>query len=214
MPLKLGCSRYSASIKRRSYPARQFFAVFFVLSFVVAPVSAALMPVTTNILNEQRAKWALAGITSYVYEGSAECFCLPEFVAPHRVTVTNGVVTELLFADTLLPDGSPDSLRSYLPIEGLFDFLQGRIDGKWMTVEAMFDPALGYPVMLFTDLSAQIADDQYGFRIESLTSVPVPVPGTVPLLLLSLLGVVGFGRRWQMGRRYKWIFLPIQVLAA
>ena len=101
----------------------------------------------------------------------------------------------------MLPDDNPLSMQFYLPIEGLFDLLQDRIDQNWMTVEAMFDPTLGYPLTFFTDFSAQIADDEFSFELDSLTSapVPVPVPGTVPLLLLSLIGVVGFRRRRQVG---------------
>lgn len=203
MHLRLGFFRSSAPIQRRAWTAQQLLAVFFAFSFVIAPVRAALMPVTTDILNEQRAQWELSGINSYIYEGNAGCFCLPDFVAPHRVTVINGAVTELLFTDTMLPDDSPLNMQSYLPIEGLFDLLQDRVDQNWMTVEAMFDPTLGYPLILFTDFSVQIADDEFSFEIDLLTSVPVPVPvpmpGTVPLLLLSLVGVVGFRRRRQVG---------------
>ena len=181
----------------RAPAARHLLALFFACACVVAPVRAALMPVTTDILDQQRAKWTASGITSYIYEGSAGCFCPPDFVAPHRVSVTNGAVTELLFADTLLPDNDPFHLQFYLPVEGLFDLLQGRIDQNWLTVDAMFDPVLGYPMIFFTDFSAQIADDEYSFGIDSLAAVPVT--GTAPLILLSLFGVVGFRRRRRVG---------------
>ncbi|MDX1735124.1 MAG: DUF6174 domain-containing protein [Halioglobus sp.] len=168
-------------------------AVLFLGSFLALPARAALLPVTTDILNEQRDKWSLGGISSYVYEGSALCFCIPDFVRPHRVTVINGAVTELFFADTLLPDNDPVSLQFYLPVEGFLDLLQDRIDDNWMTVEAMFDPALGYPLSFFTDFSDQIADDEYWFTIESL--VEVPLSGTALLLLLSLAVVARFRLR-------------------
>lgn len=189
-------SRSFVSLWLRAGAARKFLVVLFTFACVVAPVRAALMPVTTDILNQQRAKWALSGISSYNYEGRAWCFCGPDFVAPHRVVVTDGTVTELLFADTLLPDDEPGHLQYYLPVEALFDFLQFRVDQNWRTVDAMFDPVLGYPSNFFTDYSAQIADDEYWFDIDSLASVPVP--GTALLILLSLVGLVGFQCRKQM----------------
>ncbi|MCB1688983.1 MAG: hypothetical protein KDI33_10870 [Halioglobus sp.] len=196
MHLEYGLPVSPAPIERSRGKDPLLLTVFFALFFVAAPLRAALMPVTTDVLNEQRAKWALSGIASYIYEGSAECFCLPDFVAPHRVTVANGVVTELLFADTLLPDANPGSQYAYLPVEDFFDLLQARIDNNWVRVEAMFDPTLGYPLQFYTDFSEQLADEEYGFRIHSLFPVTVPSPGTLPLLLLSLAGVHGFRRRY------------------
>ena len=51
-------------------------------------------------LREARALWQEQGITSYQFELRYGCFCPPEVVRPVTITVINGVMTSMVYADS------------------------------------------------------------------------------------------------------------------
>ncbi|MEM1314752.1 MAG: DUF6174 domain-containing protein [Pseudomonadota bacterium] len=168
-----------------------------------APAQAVMQPVTQAILDQQRALWESQGIEDYGYAIQKSCFCVLDFVRPHRVTVEAGALTELLFEDTLLPDlTSPP--QAFGPFEALFDELQLNLDNDVETLEAMFDP-LGFPTMYFRDLGVLIQDDDLtvtvrDFAVLQRPAAEVPLPATVWLLgaaaaALAAGGAAGAARR-------------------
>ena len=69
-----------------------------------------------------RTRWEANGPESYTYRYRLSCFCPPQLLETARVTVTEGVVTDVYLLDSDAP-APPDTYDLYLAIEGLFDRL-------------------------------------------------------------------------------------------
>ena len=117
-------------------------------------------------LESARQRWTQLGWTSYRYTLTQGCFCLPE--GPLQITVQGGVVVSAI--DTGVLGGQPVSaqrLAQLLTIDGFFD-LVGRAQRDAASVTVNFDPAQGFPVTLYIDWIAQVADDEVSYRISAV----------------------------------------------
>lgn len=105
-----------------------------------------------------RQRWALSNISSYDFTASRSCFCAPQSLRSVTVSVTNGVVTQRVYADTGEP--VPASESEFSTVEGLFDIVQAALARHAALVDASYDPALGVPLSISLDGNFQIADDE------------------------------------------------------
>lgn len=113
-----------------------------------------------------RQRWRAKGLTSYQFECQWSCHC--PFWSWARVTVRNGIVTEVVAVDT----GEPlpkEQWSTYLTIEGLFEWIESQRGLHPVELRAAFDPALGYPVSGYADISRMIADEELGFTLRALS---------------------------------------------
>ena len=87
-------------------------------------------------LNDSRSKWAAKNLKDYQYTFNWACFCPPEHNKPVVVTVRNGVVSGVKYADG---SGAVDKTKyaSYRTIEGLFEFLQDATNRKAYRIAQM-----------------------------------------------------------------------------
>ena len=126
-------------------------------------VLASLGPETSLAeLEQARELWASKGIDDYRLVGNVLCFCVgPQ--GPVTVTVNDGVVTSLIYADgaTIVPK-DPDFeeiIRSWT-MESLFDEIEMRL-GDSFHVRAEYDPVYGFPTLIEVDYDQHIFDEEY-----------------------------------------------------
>jgi hypothetical protein len=110
-----------------------------------------------------RQRWALSNIQSYDFTASRSCFCAPASLRPITVTVTNGVVTRRVYADT--GDPAPASETEFSTVEALFDIVQSALARHAAVVDTAYDPALGVPLSISIDGNFQIADDEVSYGV-------------------------------------------------
>jgi hypothetical protein len=109
-------------------------------------------------------RWAATAPASYQYTFSRSCFCLVEFTRPVVVTVRNGTVESVHYADTGAPV-APSLVPGYPTIEGVFALVDEALVKHAASVTAEYDPARGYPVRIFIDFIAAAVDDEMAYRI-------------------------------------------------
>ena len=114
-----------------------------------------------------RDRWESSGITAYAFTGGWTCFCPQEYLAEAQVAVYGGEVTGVSSADPGI-DTIPAPER-FVSIEGLFALIQEAFDRNTSSVEVSYDGTYGYPVDLFIDYDARMADEEARFTISSFT---------------------------------------------
>ena len=134
--------------------------------------------VTPEEVSIQRAVWdsqfAEGWPRDYNFDYTVQCFCMQDWTRKRRVTVVDGKITSVVFADTLR--AVPENIRSNTPtIEALMGKIsntsqdmamqggpnKGRLDVAW-------DPKFGYPMSFSEDRSEMIADDEQMITIENV----------------------------------------------
>jgi hypothetical protein len=116
-------------------------------------------------LDAARARWAAAGYDHYSALFRWLCFCVPDYVAPVRLTVQDGAIVEVSYAEGAGVQGTSDPER-YMTVDELFDLLQEAIDANAYRIDVEYHPTLGYPTDAFIDYDAMMADEERGFTLE------------------------------------------------
>ncbi len=118
-------------------------------------------------LDAARALWAAEGGDDYDMTFNWQCFCIVEVV--ERVdleiradTVEAGAVTDSGAGLT------SERLAEYQTVPELFDFIQDGIDQDAAEIRVTY-AASGYPDEAWIDYEAQLADEERGFFIHSLS---------------------------------------------
>ncbi len=121
----------------------------------------------TRAFISARARWNNSPVrTAYTYEFRQSCFCPPEITVWSRVTVIDGVVTDVR---TERGDTVPRNLRPLFPtVDRLFARLETTDDSYLEDITVRFDPQYGYPVEMNFVYSQQIADAGASYYARSL----------------------------------------------
>jgi hypothetical protein len=114
-------------------------------------------------LSLARQRWASSNIRSYDFTASRSCFCAPQSLRSVTVSVTDGVVTRRVFADTGEP--VPESDSEFSTVEGLFDIVQAALTRHAARVDASYDPVRGVPISISIDGNLQVADDEVYYGV-------------------------------------------------
>jgi hypothetical protein len=116
-------------------------------------------------LARARQRWALSNIRSYDYTAVRSCFCAPAALRPVTVTVTNGAVTQRVYADT--GDPVPSTATEFTTVEALFDIIQAAIARHAAVVDVTYDPQRGVPLSISIDNNLQAADDEVSYIVRA-----------------------------------------------
>lgn len=111
-------------------------------------------------LDDAEARWEAADLADYEMTYREVCFC-PEIII--RVTVENGQVTETVSLSEYERDEPGRT------VESLFAEIRAAIDDGAASVNAEYDADLGYPTSYFIDFSEEMADEEFGITVQSLT---------------------------------------------
>jgi hypothetical protein len=121
-------------------------------------------------LEQNRARWAAAGLTSYEYAYNKFCECHGEEPPETVVNVNDGVIVRVhhKHADSGREVPARDgSLAYYWTVEDLFDLLENAVAGE-ATVRASYDATLGYPVRVYVDYRPDLVGDEVDVRLTRL----------------------------------------------
>jgi hypothetical protein len=120
-------------------------------------------------LQAARQRWRTNGLVTYHFHfkwwGCVNCH--PNFTELVRVDVRDGSivgVTKLATGEALPPDQ-----WVHYTVEGLFDWIEGKLALHPEVIAVTFDPVLGHPVSGFVDQYSLMNDDEMGFELSSLS---------------------------------------------
>jgi Family of unknown function (DUF6174) len=112
-----------------------------------------------------RQRWAQSNVRSYDYTISRSCFCTPESMRPVTVSVTNGIVTRQVYADTGGPVAT--AIPDFTTVDALFDVIDAAFARHADRVDASYDPIRGVPLSIWIDASFQMADEEFGYSVSA-----------------------------------------------
>ena len=121
-------------------------------------------------LNQARQRWEEAGLVSYHFELSVSCECPESTSGPFVVTVVNGVVTDVDYVGSYIPDDFDESairIDGRRTIDEFFDSIEDAID-EGVRIDVSYDTTVGYPTTVWLDLDAIAADGGDASRISNL----------------------------------------------
>ena len=113
-------------------------------------------------LAQARSLWASAGIEDYDLLMERVCFCV--YVGPARVEVRDGVQVATILETDLSLD--PSAVGEYPTVEELFELVADAVAREADELRVTYHPVLGYPVDLWVDLRRDIADEEFGYRVD------------------------------------------------
>lgn len=115
-----------------------------------------------------RERWRTNGLVTYQFQFFWGCIiCHPNFRERVRVDVRDGSIVGV----TSLATGAavPRDQWVHLTVEGLFEWIERRLDLHPEVIRVEFDPVLGQPVSGFYDQSSLMNDEEMGFEVSSLS---------------------------------------------
>ena len=115
-------------------------------------------------LNQNREEWTSAMVSNYELNFRWKCgLCYDE---PVSISVRESriVDVDVMVKDSRFLIEPPD----YHTVDGLFDFLQEKIDMKVDTISVEYHSELGYPIDVWIDEEIGGIDDEIGFEINGL----------------------------------------------
>ena len=119
-------------------------------------------------LQAARQRWRTNGLVTYQFQFYWRCIsCHPIFRKLVRVDVRDGSivgVTKLATGEALPPDQ-----WVHYTVEGLFDWIEGKLALHPEVIWVKFDPVLAHPVSGFYDQSSLMNDEEMGFELSSLS---------------------------------------------
>jgi hypothetical protein len=117
-------------------------------------------------LRVARELWRTRGPSTYRFEFRWNCYCLPNLREWVRVDVRD----KILVGVTRLTDGEalPPDRWSHRTVEGMFQWLEGKLAEHPEVLRVRFDSELGYPVEGYCDISSMMADEEMGFELKSV----------------------------------------------
>jgi Family of unknown function (DUF6174) len=118
-------------------------------------------------VQRHRAQWDDTGLTTYRFDFLRRCLC--RGIQPVTIEVDHGVIVAVTNRDTgaQLPG---DEFADYVTVEDLFDTIQDAIDQDPYSIEASFDPLLGYPTRIVIDPQRFVANDEITMTSAALES--------------------------------------------
>lgn len=109
-------------------------------------------------------RWQQAGITDYRFDVQVICFCGDERTSTVTAVVLGGAPVSLVYADS---GNAADTLlfTDVRTMGRVFATLRAALDRRPSQVTATYDAALGYPLDVWVDFNAAMADEEIGYRV-------------------------------------------------
>ncbi|MEW6751161.1 MAG: DUF6174 domain-containing protein [Candidatus Latescibacterota bacterium] len=111
-------------------------------------------------LEAARARWEQAGMASYRFVFQRQCFCLQDYRRPALLTVEGDRITSAVYADGEGGPVSSEVQEFHLTVEGLFAAIETAAQAGAASIEAAFDPELGFPTHVYIDRDFAVTDEE------------------------------------------------------
>jgi hypothetical protein len=138
---------------------------------------ATPLPPMVQALNTARNQFATPPRPTYSVTWQQSCFCSADDTRAMRITVTNGVITSAVFADTLQPVGAT-TRNNLKTIDGVFAMIQHAIDEDFDEVSVAYDSQMGYPRTVQLNPSLGAADAGMSLTLSDIAVAATPGGGT------------------------------------
>lgn len=133
---------------------------------------SACSPLGRRTLDQNRALWESQEISHYRFELTVGCFCIFSDRMPLTVEVRDGSVVSMTGAGGADVEEFRDFLSDFDTMEKLFALVDEAIKMKVQTLEVEYDPTYGYPVSIYVDPEALVADDEIGYYVANFQVLP------------------------------------------
>ena len=142
--------------------------VIFTVLGAVSCTSSVPSDLTTN-----EKLWKDQKLQNYDFTLERQCFCPEDWRGPVNIEVRDGVAVSVAYVSdgTAVTEGKFDSVDT---INKLFTLLnnaftgKGDFDQKADSVDVTYDEQMGYPIMLYIDVSQLMADEEQGYTVTNL----------------------------------------------
>jgi hypothetical protein len=131
------------------------------------PIDPNALADPQDALDAARDLWAQQGGDDYDMTFNWQCFCIVDFVQRVDLEVRGDAIEGGVVTDSGDPV-STDMLAEYQTVDALFDLIQDAIDRDAAEIRVTYAGA-GYPDEVWIDYDHQIADEERGFFIHSLS---------------------------------------------
>ena len=136
---------------------------------LVGCIHSAPPPSTGNpdqdALNQNRALWKEAHLSTYTYIYQVMCFCPPEEDILVKVLYDN--VVDASYSPSNNPV-MPERLDDLMTVEELFQVIQKAIDDEVAQLEVTYNAKLGYPERIYIDIDERMADEEVTHLVSKL----------------------------------------------
>ena len=113
--------------------------------------------------------WGQTGSSNYTYEYKVLCDCSDSLNQTVKVTVTNGAIESVVYADSGKPHVVWGGGPRYHTIDSLFDVIQDAITGEADQLTVSYDSEYGYPTDIEIDYMSNSIDDEYTLTASAYT---------------------------------------------
>jgi hypothetical protein len=117
------------------------------------------VPNAWSELHAARWRWSMSGVVDYEYGYTRLCECLPTDLSEPRIEVRNGAIVRV-WDERSGAEVPVDRYGWYLTVTALFAAIENAIAEGVHQLDVDYDPTLGYPLTLFIDYDAQMADEE------------------------------------------------------
>ena len=119
--------------------------------------------------------WQEQGLKDYDFTVERQCFCPEDWRGPVNIQVRDGAAVSITYVSdgTAVTEGKFDNADT---IDKLFMILKNAYAGtgdfsqKADTIDVTYDAQMGYPKSFWIDVSQQMADEEQGYVVTSLTA--------------------------------------------
>jgi hypothetical protein len=118
-------------------------------------------------LLKAQSRWERSSLRAYTYTMRTDCFCPREIVAAVDVQIVGANVTAVTFVDAEFTGEVPEQQR-FGTINDLLEIVQDGLDRNAYSIRAEYDAQTGFPMEVFIDYEAMMADEEHGFRVSNL----------------------------------------------
>ena len=115
---------------------------------------------TDSLTENAYQKWVTSGIKNYTFQLQVACFCLID--EPYRITVENGIAINVEGNEQWGYEGFPVTFNAF------FEFIFYNLEEEPFQYNLSFNEAYGYPLEVYFDRDALIADEEIGFMVSNV----------------------------------------------
>jgi len=149
-----------------------FFLAVLTWAVILLLLTSCASPVPGDLTDNEKL-WKSQNLSNYDFTLERQCFCPEDWRGPVDIQVRNGKAVSMTYPSTGVT-ATEEKFGNVNTIDKLFDVLRdayagsGTFEQKADTVNVTYHAQMGYPLTIYIDVSATIADEEQGYTVEDL----------------------------------------------